>query len=308
MWHRKPAVAAMVCSLCLAGCGAAGVPLQTTSSRSNVRAALANARSLVESLRLPAGAKPSSAERAGDDGLLAEPGTGLLNEPGEVHKTSFWTVAASKPSVLAFVKASRPAGSSFSGLGGSGEPVVTEYEEFAWPGVPHVLLSRQLVVEVASLADGKTGVRADAEVIASVPSAIAAISAQQKAEKAVFARFGLATARCVRAHGVPDFPDPNNHGTLALARKGSPLWQKENTAMGICAHLLSHPIAPMKITGRVSPQVQQRFSACMRAHGLPGYPGLGSGINAATYVRKHLPELRRATAACNGLLPLPATP
>jgi hypothetical protein len=254
--HSERAVVLVVCSLCLAGCGAVGVRVHTTSSRTvaNVRAARADARSLVGSLRLPRAATPSAAEPAGDDGRLAEPGTGLLEAPGEVHKTSFWTIAASKQRVLAFVKASRPAGSAFVGLGGGGGPggPTTEYEEFGWPAVPHVLLTRQLVVEVASLADGRTAVRADAEVIANMPSATAAISAQQKAAKAVFARAELVIARCVRANGVPDFPDPNSHGPLPLARKG-PLAQKENTAMGICAHLLSHPRAPLKIVGRVSP-------------------------------------------------------
>lgn len=295
----------MICSLCLAGCGATGIRGHTTSSRSDVRAALADARSLVGSLRLPVTARPSAVEPAGDDGLLAEPGTGFLEAPGEVHKTSFWTVAASKQSVLAFVKASRPAGSAFvgdGGGGGAGGPT-TMYEEFAWPAVAHVLLTRQLVVEVASLADGRTGVRVDGEVTANVPSATAAISAQQTAAKAVFARVELAMARCVRAHGAPDFPDPNSHGVLPLARKG-PLAQKENTAMGVCAHLLSHPRASLKIVGRVSTLVLRRFSACVRAHGLPGYPDLGADKKAAAaYVDKHLGELRRAVAACNELLP-----
>jgi hypothetical protein len=130
------------------------------------------------------------------------------------------------------------------------------------------------------------------------------------AAKAVLARLALATARCVRAHGVPDFPDPNSHGLLTLARKG-PLARKENTAMGICAHLLSHPRAPLMIVGRISPRTLLRFSDCMRANGLPGYPDLGSGMKVATYatyIRAHLPEVRRATLACSGLLPHAATP
>jgi hypothetical protein len=130
-------------------------------------------------------------------------------------------------------------------------------------------------------------------------------SAQQNSAKAVLARLALATARCVRAHGVPDFPDPNSHGLLTLARKG-PLAKEENTVMGICAHLLSHPRAPLMIVGRVSPGALLRFSDCMRANGLPGYPDLGSGMKVATYatyIRGRLPEVRRATLACSGLLP-----
>jgi hypothetical protein len=304
-----------LCSLGLAGCGAAGVTLRTASSPSNARAARADARSLVGSLRLPATATRSSGEPAGDDGLLAEPGTGLLGTPGEVNKTSFWIIAASKQRVLAFVKASRPAGSRLVGLGGSGPPggPTTQYEEFASPAVPHVLLTRQLVVELASLADGRTGVRADAEVIPNVPSATAAISAQRKAAKSVLTPLELAIAKCVRTHGVPNFPEPNSHGVLPLARTGSPLAQKENTAIGICAHLLDHPTTPVKVVGRRVPaQALRRFSACAHAHGLPGYPNPGASKKAAatytTYIRKHLGEFRRAVAACSGLLPLPPTP
>ncbi len=108
---------------------------------------------------------------------------------------------------------------------------------------------------------------------------------------------------------MPDFPDPNSHGFLTLARK-DPLAQEENTAMGICAHLLSHPRAPLMLVGRVSPRTLLRFSDCMRANGLPGYPDLGSGMKVAayaTYIRAHLSEVRRATLACSGLLPLAAT-
>jgi len=140
--------------------------------------------------------------------------------------------------------------------------------------------------------------------------ATGATSAPQNAAKAVLTRLALATARCVRAHGVPDFPDPNSHGLLTLARKGL-LAHEENTAMGICAHLLSHPRAPLTIVGRVSPRTLLRFSDCMRANGLPGYPDLGSGMKLApyaTYIRAHLPEVRRATLACSRLLPLAATP
>ncbi len=81
---------------------------------------------------------------------------------------------------------------------------------------------------------------------------------------------------------MPDFPDPNSHGFLTLARK-DPLAQEENTAMGICARLLSHPRAPLMLVGRVSPRTLLRFSDCMRANGLPGYPDLGSGMKVAAY-------------------------
>lgn len=129
--------------------------------------------------------------------------------------------------------------------------------------------------------------------------------------QAALVRFELANARCVRAHGVPDFPDPTSRGVFPRARlraiQRSTLAAKENTAIGTCAHLLSHVHGQLIGTRiRVSPRTLVRFSDCMRAHGLPGYPNLGLGKKVAAtyaaYVRAHVRELRRATLACIGLL------
>jgi hypothetical protein len=124
--------------------------------------------------------------------------------------------------------------------------------------------------------------------------------------------FELAIARCVRAHGVPDYPDPNSHGVLPRARlsaiQRSPLAQKENTALGVCARMLNHTYG--RVTGRMTsaiplaPQVQRRLTACLRAHGLSRFADFGSDKKAfLAYIDTHLPELRRAGQACNGLLP-----
>jgi hypothetical protein len=83
----------------------------------------------------------------------------------------------------------------------------------------------------------------------------------------------LAFSRCVRAHGVPDFPDPSANGQASASSKqvlasnpGSP------AAVRACVHLL--PIGHGQ-TGGLTAQQQQdylRAVACMRSHGIASFP------------------------------------
>jgi hypothetical protein len=84
----------------------------------------------------------------------------------------------------------------------------------------------------------------------------------------------LAYSQCMRSHGVPGFPDPPGAGQPAATsgasiNQNSPAYQ---AAHQTCQHLLPGG-------GQVSKaQVQQmmnqllKFSACMRAHGVPDFP------------------------------------
>lgn len=100
----------------------------------------------------------------------------------------------------------------------------------------------------------------------SVSSANAAGSAFSK---------GLAYARCVRSHGVPDFPDPNSAGqfnktTVQQLSAGNAQYQ---TATQTCAHLL-----PNSGGGPTAAELRQEwtgmasFARCMRSHGVPNWP------------------------------------
>jgi hypothetical protein len=85
----------------------------------------------------------------------------------------------------------------------------------------------------------------------------------------------LAYARCVRSHGVPDFPDPDSAGQFSkttlnhLAASNS----QYQTATQACAQLL-----PDSGGGPTAAQVRQEwngmasFARCMRAHGEPSWP------------------------------------
>ena len=86
---------------------------------------------------------------------------------------------------------------------------------------------------------------------------------------------GLAYSRCVRAHGVPGFPDPGSSGQLSKQAVVTALRavsdSRAEAATGACARLnpagQENPI--------LTAQEQQdylRAVACMRSHGITGFP------------------------------------
>ena len=80
---------------------------------------------------------------------------------------------------------------------------------------------------------------------------------------------GVKLAECIRAHGVPHFPDPDAKGDFAFGIDVSPaVWKK---AVDACRDL--EP--PGIFSGKRSPKQQSaalRFAACVRAHGVKDFP------------------------------------
>ncbi len=103
---------------------------------------------------------------------------------------------------------------------------------------------------------------------------------------------GVAFSRCIRSHGVPNFPDPKVSGQTV--RMGSPRTMKSpafQSAAHSCQRLL--PKGP-PASEPPSPQAQAAMlevSACMRKHGIAGFPdpsssppsnpAANSGVSAA---------------------------
>jgi len=94
-------------------------------------------------------------------------------------------------------------------------------------------------------------------------------------------REALAFARCMRAKGVQNFPDPNSQGNFPPLNQQALGVSKQTslTAQQACKHLLSS-------RGSATPQQRQqkiafgaKVAQCLRAHGYPNFPdptGLGS--------------------------------
>jgi hypothetical protein len=86
-----------------------------------------------------------------------------------------------------------------------------------------------------------------------------------------FTRDVLAFARCVRAHGVPGFPDPNADGSFPKDLIPHGVDAQLTTASRICGHLL-----PASGSGHEVTAAQQHYyieaAACMRSHGIGDFP------------------------------------
>lgn len=80
----------------------------------------------------------------------------------------------------------------------------------------------------------------------------------------------IAFAQCVRAHGVPSFPDPNGKGGFDLSGLGSAdLQAMDKATNGPCERLI-----PPDFVGHASPPTRQelQYAQCIRKHGFPSYP------------------------------------
>jgi hypothetical protein len=118
---------------------------------------------------------------------------------------------------------------------------------------------------------------------------------------------GLEYARCMRSHGVPNFPDPDSSGGLVLPPNGSvdPNSPQFQSAQQACQDKLKSQFPPQ------APPAQDRekllrYAACMRSHGVPDFPDPnGSGALAidASKVDPNSPQFKAADQACRQNLP-----
>ena len=84
-----------------------------------------------------------------------------------------------------------------------------------------------------------------------------------------YASQALAFARCVRAHGVPDFPDPDSRGLFPKAAVPGVSVAQLRAAERPCSNLLAAGRPPL------TAHEQQDYltaAACMRSHGITGFP------------------------------------
>ena len=117
----------------------------------------------------------------------------------------------------------------------------------------------------------------------------------------------LAYAQCMRAHGIPSYPDPNSKGQFYVANGASDPTANVSTtvlnaAAQACQKLLpATMVKPPNGQGSTSGQAAElRWAACMRSHGEPGFPDPASngsftlppGMNAES------PQFQAALKAC----------
>jgi len=111
----------------------------------------------------------------------------------------------------------------------------------------------------------------------------------------------------MRAHGVPDFPDPDSNGEFHNLPEGG----QATAADHACHHLLN--------AGAQMNQAQQqhalgqlvKYAQCMRAHGVPNFPDpqtTGGGIGESAGmgfggrgIDMNSPQVQSANHACEYL-------
>jgi hypothetical protein len=83
-------------------------------------------------------------------------------------------------------------------------------------------------------------------------------------------------SRCMRSHGVPDYPDPNSSGQLP---KITPANEQQlgvsdsrfTAALGACQSLWPYQ-PPTQAQQRQQLTDDLKFAQCMRSHGVPSFP------------------------------------
>jgi hypothetical protein len=126
----------------------------------------------------------------------------------------------------------------------------------------------------------------------------------------------VAFAQCMRAHGVPSYPDPSSvSGPIDESQLGVSDTVYE-TARTTCDRLYPRP----QSAGLTTAQQQQveaqllKFAQCMRSHGLPSFPdpnpastiwGPGGGpiFSHPSSINPNSPQFTSAENSCKSLQP-----
>jgi hypothetical protein len=130
----------------------------------------AEATRLLGLLELPPGSSFSATQPVGTSPHLSQPAVVLLS-PAFVDTPSWWLAPGVPDSALAWLKEHPPAGSRLSMEASDIErgEVKSQSVSFGLPPVPGVFESRSLLVTAVSEPGGTTGLRADAQVVWTVP-------------------------------------------------------------------------------------------------------------------------------------------
>jgi hypothetical protein len=127
----------------------------------------------------------------------------------------------------------------------------------------------------------------------------------------------VAYSACVRAHGVPNFPDPkvSVHGSSVSVAIGINPSISSNphfkSAQQACSKLLPGGGPGGEGNHSISPKEQSQYlraAACIRTHGIPNFPdptfsGGGVHLPKSAGIDLHSPQVRAAEEACQSLIP-----
>jgi hypothetical protein len=164
----------------------------------------------------------------------------------------------------------------------------------AWRGLALVCVSLLLAACGGGSGSGVASLGATGSTSAGVPAGVSASAPYTNA---------LKYARCMRVHGEPDFPDPNNPGgfsTRALAQLDTASHQYV-AADSRCQRLLPNDGQPTPVELQATIADGLRFARCMRAHNVafpdPGISGDNLTLNLAN-INMSSPKVEAAANVC----------
>lgn len=128
-----------------------------------------------------------------------------------------------------------------------------------------------------------------------------------------FVSHDLAFARCVRAHGVPNFPDPNANGQEPPSVKDISKSPRFPAASNACRYLI--PSGGTNAQFRADLREYVRFAECMRVHGVPNFPDPATDPDGSpVFNLQHVgidtqsPQVKAAALGCMSQLHLAKLP
>ena len=119
----------------------------------------------------------------------------------------------------------------------------------------------------------------------------------------------LEYSRCMRSHGVPNFPDPGASDGVIRAFKSSGIFSSPTfmAASRACAKYNGGHLPTTPTTQVVSPHEMEKLlavSCCMRSHGVPNFPDpnpITGEMGRPTGVSANSPTVLAALRACSPL-------
>lgn len=121
-------------------------------------------------------------------------------------------------------------------------------------------------------------------------------------------------ADCMRAHGVPNFPDPLPGGGFPRGSTG-PQSPASRAAQQICVPILKPGSGTRHKPSSAALAAAVRYSRCMRSHGVPGFPDPVTSLTSpnvnvivdggilfplGSSVDPQAPAFQRAATTCGG--------
>jgi hypothetical protein len=119
----------------------------------------------------------------------------------------------------------------------------------------------------------------------------------------------LAFARCMRSHGVPNWPDPTSDGGFDKSKlRQLPIPPARIRAIEVAHCNIAIP-GPQQYTITPADRVDYfKGAQCMRRHGFPDFPDPTFGNNTVTFntpsnIDTNSPQARAAVGICAKLIP-----